>query len=396
MNDCLRSDGQIVATKRFLGGDHPMFENSILQPQKKWALFHALWSGRPALNKPFFITLDITPRCNLTCVGCPYHSQWMTGENRWVSSKTDISLEIVKQVALKLQGIPGLMLYLEGSGEPFVHPEIMKIVKILKEAGLKLTIFTNGTLLNAHLIEELIDNRVNRVRVSIWAGSESSFERNYPGSNKKHFRRIIENLQHFQRLRRLNGAMLPNVDIFFVINKLNKVEIPAIVELAHQNHCDGLSFGQFISWDRKIDAINFDRQERTALMKELKKYKEVLEKKSLGHTLDHDIDKLAFGPDCRQISPCLISWFHLRILTSGDVVPCCRSSYPLGNIVEQSFFEIWDGPAINEFRRRAAAPDGHDWLKAQGTDCHDCPYIVEMRKLYLWKRLINKITGRCN
>jgi len=86
----------------------------------------------------------------------------------------------------------------------------------------------------------------------------------------------------------------------------------------------------------------------------------------------------------------------MRVLGNGDVVPCCRSSYRLGNITEHSFAEIWDGPAINEFRQRAAAPDGHEWLKEQGTDCHDCPHIVEMKKLYQWMRVINKIRGRRN
>lgn len=373
-----------------------MLLEKIAQIRRKWALLRALWSGRAGLNKPFFITLDITPRCNLTCVGCPYHSHWMTDENRWNVSKTDISLEVVEQVALKLKGIDGLMLYLEGSGEPFIHSRFMEIVKRLKKADFDLTIFTNGTLLNTDLIEEVIDNRVNKIRLSLWAGSESTFERNYPGSNKKHFRKIVENLQHFQRLRLQKNAVLPKLDLFFVINKLNRAEIPTIVELAHQCGCDGVSFGQFISWDEKIDPIHFDRQERNALMEELQQYRKILEKKSLEHTLEHDIDKLALGPDCRPYAPCLISWFHLRILTNGDVVPCCRSSYHLGNITEQSFAEIWDGPAINEFRRRAAAPDGHDWLKSQGTDCHDCPHIVEMRKLYRWMRLINTIRGRRN
>lgn len=307
-----------------------------------------------------------------------------------------MSSEVVEQIASKLKEIPGLMVYLEGSGEPFIHPRIMDIIRRLKRAGFDLTIFTNGTLLNAGLVAELIEARVSVVRFSLWAGAESTFERNYPGSDKKHFLRITESLQHFQQLRRQTGSVLPEVNIFFVVNKLNKDEIPSVVDLADRYGCDGISFGRFISYGGKTDTISFNRQERVGLMEELKQYKAMVTKKSLTHTVDRDIKQLAVGPETWFHSPCLISWFYMRILGNGDVVPCCRSSYRLGNIVEQSFAEIWDGSAINEFRRRAAAPDGHEWLKEQGTDCRDCPHIIEMRKLYQWMRLINKIRGRHN
>jgi MoaA/NifB/PqqE/SkfB family radical SAM enzyme len=371
-------------------------EENMLRIHGKWALFRALLSGRAGLSKPLFVTLDITPRCNLTCVGCRHHSQWLTSEYQLGPAKSDMSLDVVEQITSKLNELGGIMLYLEGSGEPFIHPQIMDIVRRLKKAGFCLTIFTNGILLNANLVKELIEARVNFVRFSIWAGAESTFERNYPGSNKKNFSRITESLQHFRLLRQQHGSVYPKLHLYFIINKLNKDEIPIIVELADQYHCDSITFGQFISWGKKMDSISFDSQERTALMEELKRYKTVLKKKSLGQTIVHDIKKLATGPESWLHSPCLVCWFHMRILGNGDVVPCCRSSYRLGNIIDHSFAEIWDGQAINEFRRRAAAPDGHEWLKEQGTDCHDCPHIVEMKKLYNWMRVINKIMGHRN
>lgn len=369
---------------------------NIRQIQRKWALFRALWSGRASLSRPLFVTLNMTPRCNLTCVGCRHHSQRLRNERRWSPANCDMSVEISEQIALKLQELSGIMLFLEGSGEPFIHPQIMEIVRKLKKAGFNLTIFTNGTLLNANLAAELIEARVNMIRFSIWTGSESTFERNYPGSDKKHFSRIIESLQHLEQQRRQTGSVYPKVHLYFGINKLNKDELPAVVEIAGRYHCDGITFGQFISFGEEVEAISFNHQERTALMEELKQYKAVLKKKSLSHTMARDMKKLALGPESWRHSPCLICWFHIRILGNGDVVPCCRSSYRLGNIADHSFTEIWDGQAINEFRRRAAASDGHEWLKEQGTDCRDCPHIVEMNMLYQWMRAIDKIKWRCN
>lgn len=363
---------------------------------KKWALFRALWLERPGLSKPLFMSIEMTSRCNLTCVGCRHHSQWLTGLPGREPLSGDMSLGVVEQIALKLKELSGIMLYLEGSGEPFIHPQIMDIIKRLKRAGFDLTIFTNGTLLNAGLVAALIEARVSVVRFSLWSGAESTFERDYPGSDKKHFRRITESLQHFQQLRQQTGAVHPKVNIFFVVNKLNKGEIPSVVELADRYRCDGITFGRFISFGAETDTISFNRQERVGLMEELKQYKTMLTEKSLAHTVDRDIKQLAAGPETWLHSPCLVCWFHLHVLVNGDVVPCCRSSFRLGNITEHSLSEIWDGPAINEFRRRAAAPDGHEWLKQQGTNCTDCPHIMQMRKLYLWMRVIDKLRGRRN
>ena len=370
-------------------------EWSILQLRRKWDLLRALWSDRPGLTKPLFLSLEMTSRCNLTCVGCRHHSQWLQDGIKPKSDMSDMSLDVAEQIASKFQDLSGIMLYLEGTGEPFIHPQVMDIIRCLKRAGFDLTIFTNGTLLDARLVAEVIEARVNMVRFSVWAGDEATFERNYPGSNKKHFRRITESLEHFQRLRRQTGSVRPKVNIFFVVNKLNKDEIPSVVELADRYRCDGITFGRFISFGAKTDAIRFNRPERAGLIEELKQYKTILKKKSLSHNLARDLEQLAAGPETWYYSPCLVCWFHLHILVNGDVVPCCRSTYMLGNIAKQSLAEIWDGPAINEFRRRAAAPDGHEWLKAQGTDCTDCPHIIQMRKLHQWMRIIDGVRWRC-
>ncbi|MFC1709627.1 radical SAM protein [Candidatus Omnitrophota bacterium] len=52
--------------------------------------------------------------------------------------------------------------------------------------------------------------------------------------------------------------------------------------------------------------------------------------------------------------PCYMGWYYSRILTNGEVLPCCKaSSHPLGNIYEGSFSDVWNGPKYNEFRSKA-------------------------------------------
>ncbi len=52
--------------------------------------------------------------------------------------------------------------------------------------------------------------------------------------------------------------------------------------------------------------------------------------------------------------PCYIGWIYSRILSNGDVIPCCRAyKKPLGNIFHQSFHNIWYSKNYTEFRDKA-------------------------------------------
>ena len=47
--------------------------------------------------------------------------------------------------------------------------------------------------------------------------------------------------------------------------------------------------------------------------------------------------------------PCYVGWHYARVLTNGDVIPCCKaSSHPLGNIYRNSFSEIWNSSAYED------------------------------------------------
>lgn len=82
---------------------------------------------------------NITRTCNLRCVDCYSDSNAMRhpGELTWE--------QMEKVVAdLTAYEVPALLL---SGGEPMIHPRFFDLVDIATEAGLKLTISTNGTLI---------------------------------------------------------------------------------------------------------------------------------------------------------------------------------------------------------------------------------------------------------
>lgn len=82
---------------------------------------------------------NITRTCNLRCVHCYSDSNAMKypGELSWEQMQ-----DVVKDLAA--YQVPSLLL---SGGEPMIHPRFFDLVQQASDAGLKLTISTNGTLI---------------------------------------------------------------------------------------------------------------------------------------------------------------------------------------------------------------------------------------------------------
>jgi len=52
----------------------------------------------------------------------------------------------------------------------------------------------------------------------------------------------------------------------------------------------------------------------------------------------------------KYFTPCHKLWQEIMIRANGDVYFCCLNKYPIGNLREQTFEEIWNGPIATEAR----------------------------------------------
>ena len=52
--------------------------------------------------------------------------------------------------------------------------------------------------------------------------------------------------------------------------------------------------------------------------------------------------------------PCYVGWTYARVLTTGDVIPCCKADkVSMGNLTDRSFREIWTARRYDTFRHKA-------------------------------------------
>ena len=113
-------------------------ENIELDPRK---LYRLPWS----LADNAISWLEPTCACNLACDGC-YRG------NQPDSHKSLQEIENEIQIFKKLRNTDGVSI---AGGEPLLHPQIVEIVKMISQSGLKPIINTNGITLTKELLREL-------------------------------------------------------------------------------------------------------------------------------------------------------------------------------------------------------------------------------------------------
>ena len=174
---------------------------------RKISFLRSLIGKEYAYNGPFHVTVDVTRRCNLNCIGCRYHSQAIENIQSPGNQKVlDIAPILFRKLCREVAAMGTKAIELIGEGEPLLHRNLFDFITCAKEKGLNVTVFSNATLLDSKRIESLINTQLDRLRVSLWACNQEVYEGNYPGTDPKWFNRTIDGLSDLSFAKRKREA----------------------------------------------------------------------------------------------------------------------------------------------------------------------------------------------
>jgi MoaA/NifB/PqqE/SkfB family radical SAM enzyme len=357
-----------------------------------------------ALPMPTFVQLRVTNLCNLRCKMC---GQWgETGIFRHdglSASATDGKAEaarIRELIGLNRQlGLDDYRRLLDEvapfapivslfGGEPLLYPEILPLIREIKNRGLTCTVITNGGRLEA-VARDLVEAGIDSVAVSIDGppelhdrirGQQGSFERAAAG---------IRALAHWRRkLRRT----LPMQIAIVPITELNMEAIGSALEALRRLPLDTINLG--LRWfvpeeaGARYEAVMretfgvraeswkgfaFDNRAAfaagSAPMTDLVRLLRALRTRRF---LDSTLSRpwVSFVPD---VPPervpeyfsdfsqtfghrlCPVAWYFAQVEPDGEVCFCGDfPDYFIGNVRKQSFREIWTGEPAMKFREKLA------------------------------------------
>lgn len=333
---------------------------------------------------PKRISIEISTSCNLSCGMCfltGFRERKIMKESNYLNHFFDPAL--LKKLADELSENPDFgkkqtpfSLIFTG-GESLLHPEIFELLEYVRKKGLRVTLFTNGTLINPQIAEKLVQTEPAALMFSI-EGPEKIHD---AIRGKGNFRKTYEAIKSVQSWKQMLELRSPSIFINTVINSPNVEHLQSIISLAESLNADGLSFSH-IEWsDSELNALaekefeerlkwsnSFSRMieavennlsmEKKKVEKLIAEIKAIKEKRRYNYSprisfmpdLDPKEIRLWYLPKYRKVDFCSSVSDWIRIGVNGDVQPKCSViPYPFGNLKENSLQEILSGARIRNF-----------------------------------------------
>ena len=301
--------------------------------------------SRPLLMQtaPTSIEIELTNRCNLACVQC------LRSRGLKPYDLGDLAFEDYKKI---LAQFPHVMhLCLNGFGEPLMHPQFFDIVEYTKRERpwCKITIYSNGMLLDETKARRLIGGGIADINISIDAATAPIYQRVRRGGKLDV---VHDNVRRLMRLRADRGARFPRVGLNFVMLNENEGELTTFVDQAADLGVDFINCITYASYDwgfrntRTPDSYRRELEATAARMRQ------------------RGVRCKSFpSPDLSWTDPtrrfdCSFFWGgSVRIAFSGDVtLGCCspfKETYSYGNVLQEPFAEIWNNAQFQKNRRSA-------------------------------------------
>jgi MoaA/NifB/PqqE/SkfB family radical SAM enzyme len=342
---------------------------------QKYRLLKGLCTGERAFTGPFYVTLDITRRCNLRCLGCRFHSAEANVPFLGDQDVKDFPFDWTEKLFSEFKKLNTRTLFLMGDGEPFLHPRIFDIIRLAKKFGLHTTVTTNGTLVDDTIARRIIDAGLDAIHISLWASSLEAYAKQYPGTDPVNFQRVINGIRILSSLKPRKLSRIPYIVLTSPLNRFNYQSVDEMAALAKDAGCDAISFTPFKTNRGKLSHYTLSGEEQENLCNHMIRFKDQMRAYSLADNIDRLLLRYRFS-DIGQRLPCYICWFHSRIKVDGTVLSCGRSELVLGSLKTESFSEIWNGKAYRLQRRKALSPDGVAY-RNEICDCEFCSFVQD-------------------
>jgi len=317
---------------------------------------------------PTFVQILLTRECNLACDYCSA-AQFDANEK-----EPDLTSEEWLKVLARLKEIQVFRLDISG-GEIFLRKDIFDILEAAQKIKFpKLSIITNGTLIDEGTAKNLKDLNIRRISISLDGDAGAHDTVRGAGS----FNRTMKGIGHL-----VNNGIIP--EILFTPLKSNYTTLGALVDILYPLGIRKLSFNILHPAGRSRNSYKKIRldcfADSAAFQKTIETVKEKYRDFSVSNLplvyqsfprmyADERDASNSGGKKC--LKPCSAGHSSCNITASGWVIPCSELfDFKGGNIKERDILDIWRNSENFEKIRRLS-----DVSSDQIPYCRNCDYNI--------------------
>jgi len=349
---------------------------------------------RRVTQGPIDLQILPTTRCNARCIFCP--GQCVSGVSkqksapRWLSADQDINVGMMDRLMDDLYRLGGLKRVHITGGEPLLYSRIALMLFILRRSfpEVEISLVTNGILLEK-FADSIVESGISRVSISVNAATPASYEAvsQVDGSNLE---KIKTGIKLLRSARDKKSQKFPYISLTAVLSRANFNEAEKMLQLGADAGADAVTYLALMDFPFASDSdrkFALDHNEFAQFLKEMERLKSQADKKGiyLGYTgRPEDQGRLRVHDSYKKLR-CYSGYTFAMVWPDGSVRPCCNCETVLGNLGEQSFYQIWRSETAqkNRERMREICEQGFPEL----CDCEECGYLYENRE---FERLLSK------
>jgi len=281
-------------------------------------------SGKPVMSGlPISISFEPTTSCNLRCPECPSGLRSFTRPTGMLESSLFES--VIDQLAPTLSY---LTFYFQG--EPFLHPDFLRMVSYASKKGIYTATSTNAHFFKDEVARATVESSLDRLIISIDGTSQDTYQSYRIGGSLE---KVLEGTRNIIKWRNQLKSKTPRVVFQFLVVRQNEHEIPMVYKLA-----DDLGVDQVVLKTAQI----YNYKHGSELMPVNERYSRYREKQDGTFEIKNKL-----------LNQCWKMWHSCVITWDGKVVPCCfdkDAHFVLGDLTSDSFEKIWRSEKYNQFR----------------------------------------------
>jgi GeoRSP system radical SAM/SPASM protein len=288
-------------------------------------------------SAPLTINWAVTNRCNFKCSHCYSRSD----------PDDELDFDTLSKCVQHVTESGVLSMNL-GGGEPLLRNDLLRISEYASGCGLKVSMNSNGYLIDGAKAEELKKSGFSKIGISIDSHLPEIHDdfRGIAGSHEKAVKAIDY----------LNNAGL-ETSISTVICKINNQDVQELIEFAVRNKVKQLNFHNF-----KCSGLGYSNKDKLDLSSEEWKefYINALKAKENTRGLEISLDDpiislLGDNSNKSMVKGSICGKLSLNIKANGDITPCGFIPIVIGNITNHDLKEIWgNSPVLDKMRHKTA------------------------------------------
>ena len=310
---------------------------------KKFIEYRKTWDSannfETVTDFPLFLHVDMNQTCNYKCPHCIIaYPEEVAGyyEGKY------LGFEDFKKIVDEGSEYSCPSISPQGNNEPFLIKDLYKYIYYAHQKKfIDIMLNTNASALTAKRSQEILDSGLTRMRFSLDAFTQDTYEKVRVGSLP--LDKIIRNIEIFLNLKEKGSYKLPVTGVSFVKMKQNEHELDDFIKF----------------WKDKVDMVSI--QTFTPPTRNVQKYKKF-----------YATDQLADSEPITEFK--CVQPFQRVVISNQTIAPCCvnfNKDLTIGKLGIDTIHEAWHSKKMNEIRN--LHKEGKFYLDKT---CKDCVNLI--------------------